>query len=163
MPKDQSLNPSVLLSRGRPTDTLWRCCCGNTDDPRRDAILAGRVIACLTVTDGEAAIASHRAAFDAEEVFRNPADGGKRLLRAAGHRQRHDHAVGRPTEYRGGQSRVAAPGQPTGFMLAMSVPDVDVMYNSAVAAGATPLMPPADMFWVERFCQLRDPLGMSGR
>ena len=118
------------------------------------------VIAYLTVTDGEAAIAFYRAAFNAEEVFRNPADDGKRLLHARlainnGMIMLSDDFP----EYRGGQSRAAAPGQPTGVMLAMSVPDVDVMFSSAVAAGATPLMPPADMFWGERFCQLRDPFG----
>ncbi len=118
------------------------------------------VIAYLTVTDGEAAIAFYRAAFNAEEVFRNLADDGKRLLHARlainnGMLMLSDDFP----EYRGGQSRAAAPGQPTGFMLAMSVPDVDVLFNQAIAAGATSLMPPADMFWGERFCQLRDPFG----
>ncbi len=102
------------------------------------------VIAYLTVTDGEAAIAFYRAAFNAEEVFRNPADDGKRLLHARlainnGMIMLSDDFP----EYRGGQSRAAAPGQPTGVMPDMSVPHVDLLFNSAVAAGATPLMPPA--------------------
>jgi PhnB protein len=39
------------------------------------------------------------------------------------------------------------------------VPDVDVVFNRAVAAGARALRPPADMFWGDRFAMLADPFG----
>ena len=118
------------------------------------------VIAYLTVSDGEAAIAFYRAAFDAQEVFRSLADDGKRLLHARlainnGMIMLSDDFP----EFRGVQSKAPAAGHATGVMLAMWVPDCDATFASAVAAGATPLMPPADMFWGERFCQLRDPFG----
>jgi PhnB protein len=36
---------------------------------------------------------------------------------------------------------------------------LDELYNQAVGAGATPIMPPADMFWGDRFAMLADPSG----
>jgi PhnB protein len=39
------------------------------------------------------------------------------------------------------------------------VPDVDAAFQKAVQAGATPLMPPADMFWGDRYGKLKDPFG----
>ena len=40
------------------------------------------------------------------------------------------------------------------------VPDIDKRFAHAVAAGATPVMQPADMFWGDRYGQLRDPFGV---
>lgn len=37
--------------------------------------------------------------------------------------------------------------------------DVDAMFARAVAAGATVLMPPADMFWGDRYSMVTDPAG----
>jgi PhnB protein len=39
------------------------------------------------------------------------------------------------------------------------VKDCDACFAGAIAAGATPLMPPADMFWGDRFAKLVDPFG----
>jgi uncharacterized glyoxalase superfamily protein PhnB len=39
------------------------------------------------------------------------------------------------------------------------VPDVDATVERAVAAGARLTMPPADMFWGDRYAQLEDPFG----
>ena len=39
------------------------------------------------------------------------------------------------------------------------VKDVDAVYARAVAAGATGVMPPMDMFWGDRYCQVEDPFG----
>lgn len=41
------------------------------------------------------------------------------------------------------------------------VPDTDAFYARAVAAGATAVMPPADMFWGDRYGVLTDPWGHS--
>lgn len=38
-------------------------------------------------------------------------------------------------------------------------PDVDAIYQRAIAAGATSDMQPTDMFWGDRMCSLRDPDG----
>ena len=39
------------------------------------------------------------------------------------------------------------------------VPDVDAAFQRAIDAGATAIMPPADMFWGDRFGTLADPFG----
>jgi len=39
------------------------------------------------------------------------------------------------------------------------VPNADEIFRQAVAAGATVVSPPTDMFWGDRFCQVRDPFG----
>ena len=39
------------------------------------------------------------------------------------------------------------------------VPDVDVFFGRAVAAGAKVIMPLADMFWGDRYGKLEDPFG----
>jgi uncharacterized glyoxalase superfamily protein PhnB len=41
------------------------------------------------------------------------------------------------------------------------VEDTDALYNQAIAAGATAKMPPADMFWGDRYGVLIDPFGHS--
>ena len=41
------------------------------------------------------------------------------------------------------------------------VPNVDVFFQQAIAAGATAGMPVADMFWGDRAGQLKDPFGYS--
>jgi PhnB protein len=41
------------------------------------------------------------------------------------------------------------------------VEDVDAAFEKAVKEGATAKMPPADMFWGDRFCALIDPQGHS--
>jgi len=49
------------------------------------------------------------------------------------------------------------PAQPAGLFL--YVTDVDKTFAKAVKAGATPLMPPQDMFWGDRFGRVQDPSG----
>ncbi|MCC5850478.1 MAG: VOC family protein [Verrucomicrobia bacterium] len=39
------------------------------------------------------------------------------------------------------------------------VKDVDAAFKRAVDAGATPIMPPDDMFWGDRFCCVQDKWG----
>lgn len=41
----------------------------------------------------------------------------------------------------------------------IAVPDVDAAFERAVDEGASPAMPPTDMFWGDRYGWLRDPFG----
>jgi PhnB protein len=43
--------------------------------------------------------------------------------------------------------------------LMLYVDDVDAVFERAVAAGAEAEMPPADMFWGDRFARIKDPFG----
>lgn len=48
-----------------------------------------------------------------------------------------------------------------GFQLALMVEDVDAWFKRAVDAGCTGTMPPQDMFWGDRYAQLKDPYGIA--
>src|SRR5437764_1293349 len=43
--------------------------------------------------------------------------------------------------------------------LHLQVEDADAVFNRAVGAGATVKMPPADMFWGDRYAKVTDPFG----
>lgn len=47
----------------------------------------------------------------------------------------------------------------TGVMVHLNLEDVDGFFARAVEHGATAIMPPADMFWGERYAMFRDPFG----
>jgi uncharacterized glyoxalase superfamily protein PhnB len=49
-------------------------------------------------------------------------------------------------------------GATTGGVM-LYLKDVDAFFERAVAAGATPVMPPADQFWGDRYGQIEDPFG----
>jgi uncharacterized glyoxalase superfamily protein PhnB len=50
--------------------------------------------------------------------------------------------------------------EPAGFNVTLPVSDVDTWYDRAIKAGCSPLMPPSDMFWGDRYAQLKDPFGV---
>jgi len=50
--------------------------------------------------------------------------------------------------------------RPQAFALMPMVDDLDPRYAQAVAAGASAVMPPADMFWRDRYGRLHDPCGV---
>ena len=115
----------------------------------------------LTVKGAAEAIAFYQKAFGAKENTRMPAQDGKRLMHA-------DLAIN------GGQvflsdefSEHGGPTAPTAdqpaavaVALAFDKPaEVDATFKQAVAAGATPVMEPADQFWGARFAMLADPFG----
>ena len=64
-------------------------------------------------------------------------------------------------EMTGGKGRTpeAIGGNPA--TLHMNVNDTDKAVERAVAAGAKIVMPPADMFWGDRFAKIADPFGYS--
>jgi uncharacterized glyoxalase superfamily protein PhnB len=49
---------------------------------------------------------------------------------------------------------------PAAFNLTLQVANVDEWYDRAVAAGCTAVMPAQDMFWGDRYGQLKDPFGV---
>lgn len=112
----------------------------------------------IAIRDGRAseAIDFYKAAFGAEEATRMPADDGKRLMHAhllinGGSLMMHDEFP----EYSGGEPS-PEPGSTT---LHLQVDDADTWFARAKAAGATVTMPIADMFWGDRYVQVKDPFG----
>lgn len=49
---------------------------------------------------------------------------------------------------------------PQGYTMTLIVDDIEAWWTRAVEAGATPVMPPTDMFWGDRYAQVRDPFGV---
>ncbi len=104
------------------------------------------------------AIDFYKMAFGATEVRRQPADDGIRLMHA------HLHINGASLmlhdefpEYVGPADVDAAGG--SGLTLHLQVDDADAWFGRAVAAGAEAAMPPEDMFWGDRYGQVKDPFG----
>lgn len=109
------------------------------------------------VCDGAAAaIEFYKKAFGATEVGRMPGQNG-RLMH--GHIVIGDSAVMLVDENR--QFGMLGPktlkGSPVTIHL--YVEDVDAFFARAVAAGAKATMPPADMFWGDRYGVVEDPFG----
>ncbi|MGV0661145.1 VOC family protein [Mycolicibacterium pulveris] len=114
----------------------------------------------LIVSDGAAAIDFYVKAFDAEELGRVPAPDGKRLFHAA---LRINGAMVMLNDdfpdMNDGKSITpeALGGSPVTIHL--TVTDVDTKFQQAVDAGATVVMPLEDMFWGDRYGEVRDPFG----
>jgi PhnB protein len=104
------------------------------------------------------AIDFYKKAFGATEVRRQPADDGIRLMHA------HLHINGASLmlhdefpEYVGPADVDAAGG--SSLTLHLQVDDADAWFGRAVAAGAEATMQPEDMFWGDRYGQVKDPFG----
>jgi len=107
---------------------------------------------------GQEAVAFYEKAFGGRELFRNVADDGKRLLHA---RVEINGAIVFLSDdfpdMRGGAESPA----PGGVGLHLQVDDADAWAKRAADAGAEVVMPVAEMFWGDRYGQLRDPFGHS--
>lgn len=110
-------------------------------------------IVCAGAAD---AIGFYQRAFGAEEVTRLVAPDG-RLAHAA--IRIGDSTVMLVDEWAecGAMGPKALKGTPV--TLHLYVPDADAALARAVAAGATVVMPLADMFWGDRYGQVEDPFG----
>lgn len=65
--------------------------------------------------------------------------------------------LGEEMPEQGAVSPLALGGSPVTLM--MYVKDVDAAFAKATAAGCTVVMPPANMFWGDRYCRVADPFG----
>ena len=109
----------------------------------------------LVVDGAAAAIEFYEQAFDAEERYRMPTPDGSKVLHA-------EIAIGECRvmlcdPFCGQADPRGLGGSPV--TLHLQVPDVDLMFARALAAGATAIMEPSDAFWGDRYGQIRDPFG----
>ena len=111
----------------------------------------------LAIADKRAseAIEFYKQAFGAVEQVRMPAEDGVRLMHAhlllnGSSLMMHDDFP----EYSG-----EAMAAPSGVTLHLQVDDADRWYDRAIAAGATSVMAPDNMFWGDRYAQVKDPFG----
>ncbi len=105
------------------------------------------------------AIEFYKKAFGADEMMRMPGPDG-RLIHAG--IMIGGNIVMLVDEFRdAGPNANAAPTTigATPVTLHLQVSDVDALYKRAVDAGAKSIMPPADMFWGDRYGVIEDPFG----
>ncbi len=110
----------------------------------------------LVIAGAAEAIAFYKRAFGAEEMIRLPADDGK-LMHAA---IRINGAMVMLMDENVGCG-MAGPKtlKGTPVSLHLMVGDVDALVARAIEAGATLVMPVADMFWGDRYGVIEDPFG----
>jgi uncharacterized glyoxalase superfamily protein PhnB len=117
-------------------------------------VLSG-VAPYLMLGDANAAGAFYQRAFGAKEVNRMPAGDGPRLLHL------HLYINGASVMLMDAFPENGHPLQaPQAFTLHLQVDDVDAWFDRAVRAGAESVLPPQQMFWGDRYGQVRDPYGV---
>jgi PhnB protein len=103
------------------------------------------------------AAAFYQKAFAAEEVMRNVAQDGKRLMHI--HLRINGGSLLMSDEFpEYSQSQVRDMG---GFTIHLQVDDADAWWSRAVAAGCTVRMPLENQFWGDRYGSVRDPFGVD--
>jgi PhnB protein len=112
----------------------------------------------LVVRDAGKAIDFYKKALGATERFRMPTPDGK-----IGHAELKvgDSILMLSDEFPGAATRSPQSIGGTGVSMLIYTDDVDSLFKRAVEAGAKAEMPPADMFWGDRFGKLMDPFGHS--
>ena len=112
----------------------------------------------LILNDANKAIDFYQKAFGAQKIMSMPGPGGK-----VGHAEIKigDSIIMLSDEMPGGTMRSPKSLGNSTVGIFVYVNDVDKVYKQAVDAGAKAEMPPADMFWGDRFGKLVDPFGHS--
>jgi PhnB protein len=119
------------------------------------APVKGGVVAYLSVDGALKAAEFYQRAFGAELAFAHPADDKGRTMHVHLYVNGSSVMLSDPFPEHG-HPHVA----PQGFNLTLMVDDIDARFKRAIDAGATAVMPPTDMFWGDRYAQLRDPFGV---
>src|SRR5262249_48298194 len=117
------------------------------------------VTPALVIRGAAEAIEFYKKAFGAVEMSRFTGPGGRGIMHAQ--LRVGDSHIMLSDEFpnMGGKSP-ASLGSSTASIF-LYVEDVDAAFQKAVAAGARGEMPPADMFWGDRFAKVTDPFGHS--
>ena len=102
----------------------------------------------------------YKKAFGAEEITRMPAPDGKRIMHASMKIGGHClYLADDFPEYCGGKSHSPKGLGGTPVTIHRYVENCDAAVKRAQDAGATVKMPPADMFWGDRYAVVVDPFG----
>jgi uncharacterized glyoxalase superfamily protein PhnB len=116
------------------------------------------VVPHLCVKDGHAAVDFYKKALNAEVIAVHTMPNGKVMhaeFRVG------DSAIMLADEFPEMGSALRSPQtlNGTACSLQVGVADTDAAFKQATGAGAKPLMPPADMFWGDRYAMIQDPFG----
>jgi PhnB protein len=119
------------------------------------APVLGGLVPYLTVDGAGKAADFYVKAFGAKEVARYPVDEKGRTMHI------HLHINGSSLMLSDAYPEHGHPLQtPQSFNLTLQVKDIDSWWNRAMEAGASSVMPVQQMFWGDRYGQLRDPFGV---
>lgn len=108
------------------------------------------------------AVAFYEKGFGATCVMKTMAEDGKRVFHAI--LVMFDSQIMLYDEFGEFGAHIRAPTSPGGASLSLTVnrakpSEVDALVAKALAAGATVLLEPQDVFWGSRFAQIGDPFG----
>lgn len=120
------------------------------------APVKGGVVPYLMIDGVLKALDFYQAAFGAEIVALNPPDDRGRTMHAQIYVNGSSIMFSDPFPEHG-----APAVAPAGYSLMILTDRIDADYQRAIDAGCTAIMPPADMFWGDRYGQLRDPFGVT--
>ncbi len=125
-----------------------------TDYPQQPPIKGG-AIAYLAIDGAIKAVDFYKKALAAEEAMVMPPDDSGRTMYA------HLYINGSSVMFSDFYPEQGCPVEKHGgFNIMLKVEDADAWFDRAVAAGATPLMPVQNMFWGDRYGQVKDPFGV---
>ena len=109
----------------------------------------------LQLSNATEAAAFYEKAFGAQTVFAYPQDEKGRTMHV------HLHVNGSSLMLSDAFPEHGHPHQdPQGYNLTLQVDDADAWAKRALAAGCTEILPVQDMFWGDRYGQMRDPYGV---
>src|SRR3989338_722454 len=111
----------------------------------------------LTFKDSKKAIEFYKRAFNAKVLDVFPSPTGQGLMHAT--MQIGDAIIMMGDEMPQCQSAETLGGSPISMYI--YVPNADAAFKQALAAGATVVMPVADMFWGDRAGNIKDPFGYT--
>jgi PhnB protein len=116
----------------------------------------GGAVPYLSIDGALKAVEFYKAAFGAEVAMVIPPDEKGRTMHA------HLYINGSSVMLGDFYPEHGYPPVPAqGFNVLLPVTDIDTWWERAVAAGATVVVPLADMFWGDRYGQVRDPFGVT--
>lgn len=122
----------------------------------KSAPVKGGVVDYLQIDGAMRATEFYRRAFGAGLAVAYPPDDSGRTMHA------HLYINGSSVMLSDPFPEHGWPAQPpAGFTMTLMVDDIEAWWKRAIDAGAIPVMPPTDMFWGDRYAQLRDPFGVS--
>jgi uncharacterized glyoxalase superfamily protein PhnB len=145
-------------AKAKPQSKVTRKKAGKPARKKVEAVpkASGSLIPGLSIRGASDAIAFYKKAFGAKELSRMPGPDGK-LMHAELKIGDRVLFLGDEAPEMGAPSPQTLGGSPVSLM--HYVKDVDAVYARAVAEGAKPVMPPADMFWGDRYGMVLDPWG----
>jgi PhnB protein len=111
----------------------------------------------LVVNDAANAIEFYKAAFGATEKYRHNGPDEKSIINAE--LKIGDSVILLSDEFPAGKCHSPKSIGGSSVMMHLYTEDVDRVFNQAISAGGTAIMPVMDMFWGDRYGQLIDPYG----